>query len=176
MSDIERTAKVVIGTGLALLIACDPISDASSDGGAEASTGVTGSAASALVPIGADALCKHLINDCQQVFDSQSACLANYLPLRVSSACASSVATAACTDLADPSSAISQTCFPTCDATTTPATCHADGTITICTTAATLHVNDCKQSCVSDGYTSWTGSCGTTFDGQTADTSQCWCQ
>lgn len=174
--DVERTVKVVVGTVLALLIACEPITDDSADASDEAGTGATGSVSSALVALPADALCKHLINDCQQTFDSESACLANYLPLRVSSACASAVATASCTDLADPSSAISQSCFPTCDATSTPATCHADGTITLCTTSATTHVNDCKQSCVSDGYTSWTGSCGTTFDGQTADQSQCWCQ
>lgn len=94
--------------------------------------------------------------------------------LRVTDACVSAMESATCAGLADTSSSVSRTCFPPCSGTL--ATCGSDGTLTFCTAEGSTRVADCSESCVVDGYTKWTGVCGTSKDGQTVDRAQCWCE
>lgn len=165
-------AKTAIGLVLAILAGCEITPVNSLDGGAtEASASAT---ASGLRPIGADKLCQKLVGECALGF-TQSTCLNQYFPLRVSASCASAIPTATCADLATTTSAVSQSCFPPCAAGTAPV-CNADETITLCTASNTVNILDCRDSCTASGYTAWTGSCGMTFDGQVAASPQCWCR
>jgi len=171
-------AKNTMGLALALLLPCfacelTPINGL--DAGAPATeTDAAPTTPLTRQPIGADALCQKLIGECGLAL-TQSACLAQYFPLRVVAACANGVATATCADFKSTTTAFSLTCFPACTAGTAPV-CNADGTITLCTDSSTVNVHDCRDSCTSLGYTAWTGACGTTFDGQVGGRPQCWCR
>lgn len=145
-----------------------------SSGGAPAGTTSSGGAsASGRVALDAQALCKRLIEECGQALAMQE-CVRSFGVLRVTRACADAIAGASCAQLVDSSSPVLSTCFPPCSGTL--ATCNADGTLTYCTVAGTTQTADCQAACVADGYSSWTGTCGTSHDGQVADRAQCWCE
>ncbi|MBX3227851.1 MAG: hypothetical protein KIT84_22845 [Labilithrix sp.] len=172
---IASAVKVAVGIVLAVLLGCEPPPGTESGGGGGGTLGdAGGSTTGPLQPLDADGLCKKLVGQCG-IGLSQELCLNEYFPLRVTSACAAAIPSATCADLASTSSSISQTCFPPCSAGTAPA-CNGDGTITLCTASNTRQVRDCRDACTAEGFTAWTGSCGTTFDGQVAVTPQCWCR
>lgn len=168
-------AKTAIGLVLAILVGCEITPVNGLDGGSGSATDAAANVQPTdLRPIGADKLCQKLIGECALGF-TNSTCLSQYLPLRVSATCASVIPMATCADLATTTSAVSQTCFPPCSAGTAPV-CNADGTITLCTESNTVNIVDCRDTCTASGFNAWTGSCGTTFDGQIAARPQCWCR
>jgi hypothetical protein len=176
-----HTVKLAIARGcpvLGLLLGCIPesqVDDGSSSSSSSSSTSGTGATGTTYVALNADALCNRLITDCQQTALQQD-CIAQYHPLKVTAACNTAIGAASCADLTSTTSTVSNTCFPACTAGSTPPVCNGDGTVTICNDAGLLHRNDCELSCQTDGYTHWTGSCGTAYAGQTAAQPQCWCQ
>jgi hypothetical protein len=159
---------------LAIVAACEPFptDGASSSTGSSGATGSSGTA-SGLRALDAPKLCARMIDECGQALSSPD-CIATFGSLRVTAACIDAIASASCADLAATSSPVLSTCFPPC--TGTLATCNADGTLTYCTLAGTSQVADCHAACLADGYTSWSGTCGTTFEGQTSERAQCWCK
>jgi len=173
-----HTVKLAIGTALGLLLGCIPESQVddgtSSSSSSSSSTSGTGATGTTYVALNADALCNRLITDCQQTVLQQT-CIAQYHPLKVTAACNTAIGSATCADLTSTTSTVSNTCFPPCTAGTA-AVCNNDGTVTLCNDTGLTHRNDCEISCQTDGYTHWTGSCGTTYAGQTAAQPQCWCQ
>jgi hypothetical protein len=174
-----HTGKLAIGTALALLVGCvvDPTGGAGDDAGASSSSssGDGGTApASGLVAIDADTLCTRLIKECGQQALQQD-CISTFFPLRVTAACKSAIPTASCADLTSTTSSISTMCFPSCSTSTAPV-CNGDGTITLCNSAGSTQRKDCRDTCTAGGYTAWTGSCGTTYAGETSTQAQCWCR
>ncbi len=158
-----------------LLPACEipPGESASSSSSSTSSSGATAPAGRNLVPIDTTVLCPKLVDECAQPLTAPG-CKKQYGSLRVTATCAAAIKTANCTDLGSTSSAVSASCFPPC--TGTLATCNADGTITLCTDTGASQVADCTASCIAEGYSIWTGTCGTTYEGQTSAQAQCWCK
>src|SRR6185295_921350 len=134
----------------------------------------SGATGSGLVALDADTLCTRLIKECGQTAEQQT-CINTFFPLRVTAACKAAIPTAACADLTSNTSSLSTLCFPKCTTGTAPV-CNGDGTLTLCTSTGNTHRNDCRDSCVADGYTAWSGSCGTTYATETAAQPQCWCR
>jgi hypothetical protein len=54
-------------------------------------------------------------------------------------------------------------------------TCNSDGTVTGCTANGRAVTADCAAGCASENMT-WTGACGTSFGGETAESVKCWCE
>lgn len=164
--------KAGIGTALAILVACDPVDGTGSDAGTTADGGTA--ATSGLVALNADGLCNRLINECGYQ-TQQVDCINTFHPLLVTAGCNSGIPGASCADLLSNTSAIATLCFPKCTTGTAPV-CNGNGTLTSCTSTGNTHVNSCDVSCTADGYTAWTGSCGTSYAGETAPQAQCWCR
>lgn len=174
----EVALKTAVGIVLAVVLGCEPIdpNDPNGTGASSTSSSAGGGASSSggLVPFDADALCNRLINECHQPALQQD-CVSTFFPLRVTSACVNAIPGASCEDLVSTTSTISTLCFPACTKGTAPV-CNSDGTITLCTDTGNTHRKDCRDNCTSIGYTAWTGSCGTTYAGETAAQPQCWCR
>lgn len=158
--------------------ACDPAPDSGADGadGSSSSSSSSGVAATpnALRSIDYRTLCNRLINECAQPTTSAE-CNKAYQHLLVTGACNTQISTASCVDLTTPGSTALNVCFPRCTSSTL-SKCNGDGTLTQCTAAGTQVVADCTLSCLSDGYSSFTGTCGSTYKGEVAQQDQCWCQ
>ena len=163
--------SVVVAWGLA---ACElpPGTESGTSSSSSSGSGATGSVSS-LKPINEDVLCARLIQECFEPLTTP-ACRRSFGSLRVTDDCLAALEAAPCSDLSSPSSAVSRTCFPPCSGAL--ATCNSDGTLTFCSDDGLTRVADCNESCLNDGYTRWTGVCGTTKDGQTAPRAQCWCE
>lgn len=101
-------------------------------------------------------------------------CVKSFGILRVTPACIDGINRASCAELGAAQSTVLSTCFPPC--TGTLATCNTDGTLTFCSLAGTTQVADCQASCIADGFSVWTGVCGTTYQGEVAERAQCWCK
>ena len=160
---------------LLLVPACEvaPGDSTSSSSSSSSSSGATTPAGSSLVPIDTSVLCPKLVDTCRQPL-TLPGCKKQYGSLRVTATCAAALKTATCEALGSASSSVSSTCFPRC--TGTLAACNADGTITLCTDNGSSQVADCSASCIAEGYTLWTGTCGTSFETQTSERAQCWCR
>lgn len=109
---------------------------------------------------------------------TQSACEAQFQGWIPPSTCVGAVQSASCADLNSPTppQALKDACFPTCT-TIGAATCSGDQTrITDCQSLGNFTF-DCSAVCTRAGKT-YTGSCGTTYGGQTSSTGQpvCWCK
>jgi hypothetical protein len=135
-----------------------------------------------LVALDAQAFCNKDVTTCGDTSTGTvDECQANAALLRVTQSCAALINGATCDDLLNPTSSFANTCFPPCK---TPGnTCDVDGkTITDCegdssdggTSTSRSIIIDCAAGCQSQSLT-YTGTCGTSFDGQTSDTPQCWC-
>lgn len=158
-------------------VACEPLPNSgegtSSSSTSSSSTTSSGSSATGRSAIDTSKLCNRLLGECQQSF-TMAACVKLYGSLRVTASCLSAIDTASCADLLSTTSSVSTTCFPPC--TGALATCNADGTITFCTDSGSTQVADCASSCAAEGWSSWSGECGTTYQGQVVARAQCWCR
>jgi hypothetical protein len=165
------------GASSAAVVACDQFpEDASSSSSSASSSGAavtTTDGSTARVQVDANTLCTRLINQCGQSIILAD-CIKSYASLRVDPTCMTGIASATCADLGDPSSAVMQTCFPPCNGTL--ASCNGDGTISTCTQEGATQVFDCRDYCISQGFTAYTGTCDVSYQGQTAAAPQCWCQ
>jgi hypothetical protein len=161
------------------VVACDVFPDdassssssSSSSSGAAATT--TGDGSTARVSIDANTLCTRLLNQCGQSIVLAD-CIKSYASLRVDPSCMTGIGSATCADITDSSSAVMQTCFPPCNGTL--ASCNDDATISTCNQEGQTQVYDCREYCIAQGFTAYTGTCGLTYQGQTAAAPQCWCQ
>jgi hypothetical protein len=137
------------------------------------------------VSIDAQAFCTKDITTCGDTTSGTiDQCVANVSLVRVSTTCASLIDNATCDDLLTETSTFEMTCFPQCAALGD--TCNVDGkTITVCEaetpdggvgeSGSRSLVLDCAAACTQQNLT-YSGTCGTSFDGQTSDNPQCWCQ
>jgi hypothetical protein len=160
-----------LGSSGAFLVTagCDPI--ATDDASTPADFAADGAAVRE--QLDANTMCTRLINECGQAI-TLSDCIKSFASLRVTPTCKSGIAQATCDDLTNPGSAVETTCFPPCNGTI--AQCNGDGTITSCTPDGTTQVLDCHDYCIAQGFTAWTGTCDTSYQGQTSASPQCWCQ
>lgn len=102
-------------------------------------------------------------------------CEGAFAALVLSSSCQGSMLNATCADLnASPIPASLASCFPSCTGTT--GTCNPDQTITVCT-GTNQYEYSCSGLCAASS-TAYTGTCATTFNGQTSSNGQpkCWCK
>jgi hypothetical protein len=168
-----RAVIVVVAT---LLVACDPLPGADGDGGTDGGVaeGSTSASSSGLQPIDGQKLCGRLVSECGQP-TTVTECTASYAGVRVTPTCIAQINGATCADLTAPSSNVLSLCFPSCSAAAIP-TCNADGTLSVCSAVSRVRVTDCQASCVADGYSGWTGTCGTSYNGQTSEQPKCWCK
>jgi len=157
-----RFASLLFFTAL-LIAAC---------GGSTAGTGGGGSSG---VAVDADALCNKYVTDCHQATITLDDCKKTYVAVRVSQSCADAIKNATCTDLTSATSSTLDTCFPTCT-TSGSQTCNGDGTVTTCSSSTHTYVFDCASLCSSVLNGTYTGTCGTTFEGQTSEKPKCWCK
>jgi hypothetical protein len=159
-----------------VVVGCEPM-PGTSDGSTSSSTSSSSSGgtptSSGLRTIDTQKLCSRLTTECGQAF-TVAQCSKTYGPLRVTAQCNATIDKATCAELLSTTSSVSTTCFPPCSGTL--ATCNADGTLTFCTASGTTQTADCAASCVGDGFAAWTGTCGTTFEGQVSEKAQCWCK
>jgi hypothetical protein len=166
---VAAASSLLSTAALVPLTACDTTDlDASASDGDLASDGAVIREA-----IDYTTLCTRLINQCGQPI-VQADCIKSYASLRVTPTCTNAIAQATCDDITNASSAVMQTCFPPCNGTL--AQCNGDGTITQCSQDGETQVLDCAGYCVAQGFTKWTGTCDTTYQGQTSALPQCWCQ
>lgn len=173
MGSRARATRAVFVVVLFSVAACIPYTDPNPSSSSGSSVANSGSASSARQAIDAQALCSRLIDECQQEM-SKPSCLKSFAALRVTAACLDGIAKSTCADLTSSSGTVLATCFPPCNGA--DATCNTDGTLTFCSAAGTTQVADCQASCVGEGFETWTGTCGTTFEGQVAERAQCWCK
>lgn len=141
------------------------------------------SKSAALVALDAQSFCNKDVTTCGDTsIGTLDECTANIALLRFTQACANLVSSATCDDLLNPSSSFTSTCFPSCK---TPGySCDVDGkTISDCegdtadgggSSGSRNVFIDCAAGCQAQGLT-YTGQCGTSYNGQSADHDQCWC-
>lgn len=179
MPAVKRHRVVLFAVVLPALASCEPPpgtgSSTSSSSGSSGSPGSSGATASATGrrPLDAQALCARLVDECMQPLTKPD-CLRSFGGLRVTDACVDEISRATCAELASTSSTVSRTCFPPCSGDL--GTCNEDGSLTFCTAQGNTRVADCQASCLTDGFSGWTGVCGTSHDGQVSERAQCWCQ
>jgi hypothetical protein len=100
-------------------------------------------------------------------------CQADFSAVVVSPSCQDMLANVSCADLsAATPPAWWTSCFAPCSASSQP-TCNGDGTVTTCSEGSTL-VLECTGVCSALSLT-YTGTCGTSYNGQTSATAKCWC-
>jgi hypothetical protein len=149
-------------------IACD-VTDGGDAAVAEGAAAATNSHA-----LDGTAVCNQLVVQCGETGLTLTDCEASFVAVLVSQPCLDGLKTASCTDLTNGASPIEQTCFPSCDAPGTNQ-CNTNDTVTECSSAGVTRVLDCKSLCTSR-MKSYTGTCATSFQGQTAALPQCWCE
>lgn len=154
------------------VLVCEPYPGTGGSGNSGGAGGGEGGTTS-LLSIDAQGLCTRLIGECKQAITNPE-CVKRFGVIRITQACADLIASATCADLGSSTSRVTQSCFPPCNGAV--ARCNSDGTITLCTAEGNRQTVDCAASCISDGYASWTGQCGATYQGQAAAQAQCWCQ
>lgn len=163
--------RVFVGACMSLaLVMCEPYPGT---GGSSSSGGGSGEGGTSLLSIDAQKLCTRLIGECKQAITNPE-CVKRFGVLRITPRCGALIDGASCADLGSTTSTVTATCFPPCSGQL--ARCNGDGTITLCTADGKQETVDCAASCISDGYASWTGECGTTYQGQAAAQAQCWCR
>lgn len=155
------------------LSACETVpgdgTSTSSSGGSSSGT----SSSSGRSPIDSAKLCNRLVNECGQQ-TTIAECQRQFAAILVTPACATGLTVASCRDLTLTTSSVATACFPPCSGTIS--SCNGDGTITTCTTNGTTEVLDCAAACQADGDRAYSGTCGTTYGQEVADTPQCWCK
>ncbi|MFO0735815.1 MAG: hypothetical protein U0270_08045 [Labilithrix sp.] len=98
---------------------------------------------------------------------TQDECLKTYTAARIPPSCKDGLESATCDS---PASVVSD-CFPSC--TGTESSC--DGrNVTTCANGR-QYTFECGGVCATQNKT-WTGTCGLTYGGVTAQTVKCWCQ
>jgi hypothetical protein len=138
-----------------------PQNEDGTDGGA--------SSANATHAIDAIKFCNRYITECkiEQTVTVQ-ACIDRYTPARVTPACAAKIDSATCSDFG---TAFTDLCFPKCSAA--GVTCGTD-TITECDANLRAHTYSCEGIC-SVSRARFSGTCGTTYQGEVAQDAKCWC-
>jgi hypothetical protein len=134
--------------------------------------------APAYTSLDAQAFCTMNVTTCNNGGTLDS-CLETARALRVSQACADAMKTATCKDLSDSTAPLNDTCFPKCDTPNT-ATCESDNNaLDKCDSDGRFQVFDCAKSCSATGGRTglpfFTGTCGTSYQGQTSADAVCWC-
>lgn len=102
-------------------------------------------------------------------------CNAVFAAIVLSQSCESTLLNASCADLgASPVPAALAACFPACSGMTSK--CNPDETITVCS-GTNQYEYTCSGICASTS-TTFTGTCGTSYNGQASSNGQpkCWCQ
>lgn len=91
--------------------------------------------------------------------------------------CLQAIASAPCAEHAALMPSYQAGCFPPCNAAESPATCGPNDTLTRCVEDLGTVVYRCGPVCEINGA-SYTGTCGTEYQGQTSDTGEdvCWCE
>lgn len=156
--------------GAAMILACSSTTTV---------TGTTGR-----VALDGDILCTRAkaCGDAGVSASSTDNCIKAFKLLRVTPACADALNAATCEELQADHPAFEPTCFPSCSEKNT--TCNGDSTITSCSasesnpTVFKLYVFDCNETCTSvlGGASTWSGTCGKTYSGQTGASDKCWCK
>lgn len=99
-------------------------------------------------------------------------CQGAFSALVLSSSCQQMLDGLTCTDLSAPTPpAWFSSCFPSCS--TMSSACNGDGTITECD-GTFQYVYECTGICTAESLT-YTGTCGTSYAGNTSTTAKCWC-
>ncbi|MGH7280866.1 MAG: hypothetical protein ACRELY_05030 [Polyangiaceae bacterium] len=145
------------------------------------------SSSTPLVAIDTATLCDKLVNQCNDTkLGSTDQCTTTFNVFRVSSQCAADLKTASCDDLESSTSKVQSECFPSCSAPHTYTCNLGSGTVTECdpdpnatgvdggegpAIQATL---DCASVCETESA-KYSGTCGTSYQGQTSDHAVCWC-
>ncbi len=123
-----------------------------------------------LTRVDAKSLCD-LVTQCG-ASTSLDDCEASIGALLVSDSCQSGLDKATCSDL-DDNAALEETCFPKC---TSPGTTHCNGSYaTQCNDSGRTYNVDCAAACTASSMT-YTGTCGSSYQGLTSDKDQCWCK
>lgn len=115
--------------------------------------------------------CKLFVTDCKLSGTlTVPECVSSYRASRFTVACVDEVAAmSGCADFDEP---FLTACFPSCSVL--GATCNGDGTVTQCRENKREYTIDCQGSCAARAQT-WTGECGTAYEGQSAEEPKCWC-
>ena len=126
----------------------------------------------------AQSFCSKYVNTCMGG-GTVDTCLQTASALRVTQGCADAMKSASCNDLKSTTAPVNDTCFPKCDKPNT-ATCESDNqALDSCDSDGRTQVFDCKKSCSATSSTSgapfYSGTCGTSYQGQTSQQPKCWC-
>jgi hypothetical protein len=172
----SRLVRGCAPVALACLGGCEPYPGTSGASASSSSSSSSGDAAAvtAREPIAAAALCRRLVGECNDTTVTVDSCVRSFGAVLVTRACAEGLAAATCRDLTTTGSPVLERCFPRCSGAL--AACNGDGTITTCTAGGTTNVLDCQAACEIDGSRSYSGTCGTSYQGQSSDRPQCWCR
>lgn len=132
------------------------------------------------VALDAQAFCDRYIGECGATEVTMDECVQTSTVLRVAPACRDAMNTTTCDELLADDSSAEKLCFPSCSAEGSQK-CNGDGTITTCVASASsgalrTYVLDCAAVCTTSGFESWSGVCGTAYQGQAADEDKCWCK
>lgn len=153
---MKRFAALV---SLSLVAACQvPSSSGSSDGGVDGGTDFA----------------VHLCARLDACMIAMASCVPTYRAIVYGASCQSALLSASCSDLSSPSTTGPlAACFPACGAPGS-ATC-SGSTYTECTTSGVAQTWHCEGRCALSG-TTFTGTCGDAFEGQTSAAPMCWCK
>ena len=142
----------------AALVACSSSTSGSGGGGSEAG------------PAFANQFCSKYTT-CNMTLPAN--CSGSFAAIVTSSTCKSDLLGMSCADMASTTfPPWWDSCFPPC--TGTSRTCNPDSTITGCSGGYEL-TDSCGGVCAANGLT-YTGTCGTSYNGSTSVEPQCWCK
>ena len=116
------------------------------------------------------AACAYLVS-CGAAVSAE--CLAACDGLNFDQACTDAIQKDTCDQLKADTSPSSQVCLPACSPANS-AHCLSSAQIDVCSGMAQHSVANCAYVCQLSGK-HYTGSCGLTYQGQTADHDVCWC-
>ena len=143
-------------------------------------TGTGTGTGTARVALDGEALCDRYVNTCGGAEVPYNECVDTYTLLRVAPACVDAMNALTCEELlSDSESSADAVCSPPCS-TEGSQSCNGDGTISMCVRSKssgdlrTLTV-DCSALCAANTLT-FSGICGTTYEGVTDEKQKCWCK
>ena len=157
------------------LVACSSTTTGTGGGGTgSGSGGGGGGGGGRRVAVDAVAFCERYSGECGQTELTRAECEQNFGLLRVTLECSQLLQVASCEELAEDGGAVDATCFPACTAPGAQ-TCNGDGTLTLCSDQARTLVVDCDATCANVAASTYTGTCGTSYAGETSEQDKCWC-
>lgn len=150
---------LLLGLGLFVVAACTTETDASGSSPNDATHAID-----------AAAFCNKYVTECQVEAGSVTECITTFTAARFTKEC--SDAFAATTDCDGFKSNVLDLCLPECEAA--GQRCNSDHTATVCTAGLRQVTLACDAICSGSGA-KYTGTCGTSYMGETSDTVKCWC-